>query len=266
MGQGGFITEADTLASANSPDEKESLPMRRFAALSFALLLAGCAGNESFNQWFGLGTDVARNMGYGDSAQAASGIKQALDLGSQRASTSLSVQDGYRAMGYPLSLPAGLQPVADTLRKAGLGSYVTRVESAMNRGAEQAAAEALPVFQQAIRNMTIQDALGIITGGDSAATDYFRGQTESMLRQRYQPIIKSNLESTGFYSQYKSMLDIYNSLPLTSRPNLDVEDHLMNQSLNALFGRMAAEEKMIREAPVARGSALIGAVFGQPSR
>jgi hypothetical protein len=240
--------------------------MHRAVALSLVLLLTGCAGNDAFNQWFGLGTDVARNMGYGDSAQMANGIKQALDLGSQRASGSLSVTDGYRAMGYPLNLPAGLQPVADTLRKAGMGSYVTRVETAMNRGAEQAAAEALPVFQQAIRNMTIQDALGIVTGGDSAATDYFRGQTEAMLRQRYQPILRSNLESTGFYSQYKSMLDIYNSLPLTNRPNLDVEDHLMNQSLNALFGRMAAEEKLIREAPVARGSALIGAVFGQQNR
>ncbi len=237
--------------------------MRRLIAASAFVLLAGCAGNESFNQWFGLGSEVARNMGYGDSAQMASGIKQALELGSQRASSTLSVVGGYRDNGYPLSLPAGLKPVTDTLRKAGMGSYVDRMETAMNRGAEQAAAEAAPVFQQAIRNMTIQDALGIVSGGDSAATDYFRGQTEASLRTRFQPIIQSNLESTGFYNQYKAMLDIYDSLPLTSKPNLDIESHLMAQSLNALFGRMAAEEKLIREAPVARGSALIGAVFGQ---
>lgn len=237
--------------------------MSRISAVFLLALLSGCANNEAFNQWFGLGTQVASNMGYGESAQMASGIKQALELGSQRASTQLSVVNGYKASGYPLSLPSTLQPVANTLRKAGMGSYVDRVEVAMNRGAEQAAAEAAPVFQQAIRNMTISDAVAIIGGGETAATDYFRGQTEASLRQRFQPIIKENLEKTGFYSQYKSMLDVYNALPLTSKPSLDVEEHLMGQSLNALFGRMAAEEKLIREAPIARGSALIGSVFGQ---
>lgn len=239
--------------------------MRAANSLSLLIvisLLGGCASDGS-NSWFNTGTQITRDLGYGDTAQTANAIRQALELGSQRASTSLSAANGYRNNGYPLSLPAGLKPVTDTLRKAGLGSYVDRVETAMNRGAEQAAAEAAPVFQQAIRDMTIQDALGIITGNDSAATDYFRGATESTLRARFQPIIRRNLEDTGFYSQYKSMLDIYNSLPLTSKPDLDVESQLMNQSLNALFGRMAEEEKLIRQAPLARGSALINAVFGQ---
>ncbi|MEE4252056.1 MAG: DUF4197 domain-containing protein, partial [Alcanivoracaceae bacterium] len=185
-----------------------------------------------------------------------------LKLSSQRAGTTLSATDGYRNSGYPLTLPASLKPVADTLRKVGMGGYLDKVDAAMNRGAEQAAAEALPVFQQAITNMTIQDAVDVATGGETAATDYFRGQTEAQLRQRFQPIIRSNLEKTGFYSQYKSMLDTYNALPLTSKPNLDIESEVMNQSLNALFGRMAAEEKMIRQAPLSRGSAMINAVLG----
>ena len=104
--------------------------------------------------------------------------------------------------------------------------------------------------------------MDVAAGGETAATDYFRGQTEAQLRERFQPIIRSNLEKTGFYSQYKSMLDAYNALPLTSKPSLDIEADLMNQSLNALFGRMAAEEKLIREAPLARGSAMINAVLG----
>lgn len=235
--------------------------MRPMIMLCATLALTGCASDGSL-PWLNMGTQVARDLGYGDSAQMANGIKQALDIGSQRASTSLSVENGYAAMGYPLSLPPALQPVTDTLKRVGMGSYVARVETAMYRGAEQAAAEALPVFQQAIRAMTITDALGIVRGDDSAATRYFRDQTESVLRERYQPIIRRNLESTGFYSQYTAMLEVYNALPLTNRPNLDVEDQLLTQSLNALFGRMAEEEKLIREAPVARGSALIGVVFG----
>src|SRR5690554_638862 len=237
--------------------------MRHLAVAALLVLLSGCANNGAFSQWFGLGSEVASNMGYGDSAKVADGIKQALEFGSQQASATLSAQNGYPDSGYPLTLPAGLQPVTSTLRKVGMGSYVTQLEVAMNRGAEQAAAEAVPVFQQAIRNMTIEDALSIISGGDSAATTYFRGQTEASLRQRFAPVIQENLAKTGFYSQYKSMLDVYNALPLTTKPNLDMEDHLMTQSLDALFGRMAAEEKLIREAPMARGSALIGAVFGQ---
>ena len=229
--------------------------------LALPLALTGCATGGD-NPWYGAGKEMARELGVGQSAQATDAVRQVLNLSSQRAGQSLSVTDGYRSEGYPLTLPAQLKPVADTLRKAGLGNYLDRVDAAMNRGAEQAAAEALPVFQDAIRQMTIQDAIDIASGGDSAATDYFRGQTEPQLRQRFQPIIRSNLEKTGFYTQYKAMLDAYNALPLTSKPNLDIEADLMNQSLNALFGRMAAEEKLIREAPLARGSAMINAVLG----
>ncbi|MDF1628428.1 MAG: DUF4197 domain-containing protein [Alcanivoracaceae bacterium] len=238
--------------------------MTRLALLPFfalVALLTGCATGGD-NPWYGASKQMAKEFGLSESAQASDALKQVLKLSSQRAGTTLSATDGYRNSGYPLTLPASLKPVADTLRKVGMGGYLDKVDAAMNRGAEQAAAEALPVFQQAITNMTIQDAVDVATGGETAATDYFRGQTEAQLRQRFQPIIRSNLEKTGFYSQYKSMLDTYNALPLTSKPNLDIESEVMNQSLNALFGRMAAEEKMIRQAPLSRGSAMINAVLG----
>lgn len=238
--------------------------MTRLALLPFLALIAtltGCATGGD-NPWYGASKQMAKELGIGESSQASDALKQVLKLSSQRAGTTLSATDGYRSNGYPLTLPAALKPVSDTLRKVGMGSYMDKVDSAMNRGAEQAAAEAIPVFQQAISNMTIQDAVDVATGGETAATDYFRGQTEAQLRTRFQPIIRSNLEKTGFYSQYKTMLDTYNALPLTSKPNLDIESEVMNQSLNALFGRMAAEEKLIRQAPLARGSAMINAVLG----
>lgn len=238
--------------------------MTRLVLLSFLALIAMLAGctTGGDNPWYGASKQMAKELGLSESSQASDALKQVLKLSSQRAGTALSASEGYRSSGYPLTLPAALKPVADTLLKAGMGSYLEKVDSAMNRGAEQAAAEAIPVFQQAISNMTIQDAVDVATGGETAATDYFRGQTEAQLRARFQPIIRSNLEKTGFYTQYKSMLDVYNALPLTNKPGLDIEADVMNQSLNALFGRMAAEEKLIREAPLARGSAMINAVLG----
>ncbi len=236
--------------------------MRLVLMLTTTLFLGACAPQAGLQPWLDAGVQAARDQGLSQPATMATGIRQLLDLSSLRASAALAAPGGYAAAGFKLSLPPALQPVANTLNKVGLGSYVSRLETAMNRGAEQAAAEALPVFQQAIREMSISDALGIVAGGESAASQYFRAQTEASLRARYQPILRRNLESTGYYSQYQSALDKYKRLPLAKKPDLDIESQLLEQSLNALFGRMAAEEKLIRAAPLARGSELIGTVFG----
>lgn len=236
-------------------------PLLFAAVLASGLFVSGCA-NENFNQWFSLGADTASNLGYGDSATLAKGIKQALELGSERASASLSATNGFANTGYKIELPAAYQNVATMLKSVGMGSYVTQLETSINRGAEKAAAEALPVFKTAIRNMTVSDALGIVRGNETAATDYFRGQTETSLRAKFQPIIQNSLKETGFYDQYKTLLTAYEKLPLTSKPNLDIESQVMEQSMDALFARIAEEEKLIRANPVGRGSELLGVVFG----
>ena len=235
--------------------------MRRVTILIFVAALAGCESNPAMEQWLGLGTQVARDMGYGDQAELVSGVKQTLDIASERSAALLSSDGGYARAGYPITLPASVQPVAGTLRKVGLGAYVDRVEVAMRDGAQAAAAEAVPVFRQTIQGMSVTDALGIIRGGEHAATDYFRAQTESTLRARYQPIIQANLEKTGFYDQYRAMLKVYASIPLTEKPNLDLEQVVLDQALEGLFGRMAVEEARIRQDPVGTGSALLGKVF-----
>ncbi|MGB1220674.1 MAG: DUF4197 family protein, partial [Alcanivoracaceae bacterium] len=134
--------------------------MKTRLILLSALVLgsAGCA-NGNYSEWFNVGSQVASDMGYGEQADVAGGIKQALALGSERAATTLSADGGYSRAGYPISLPQQLQPVADTLRKVGMGSYVDKVEAAMNDGAEKAAAESVPVVKQAISEMTVTDAL-----------------------------------------------------------------------------------------------------------
>jgi len=137
-----------------------------------------------------------------------------------------------------------------------------QVESLMNQGAEKAAVEAKAVFVDAVRNMSVTDALGIVRGNSTAATDYFRAQTEASLRQRYLPIIQQNLQQIGFYNQYQQLLGTYKMLPIANKPDLDLEQHVLNAALDGLFKQVGVEEQLIRKDPVGRGSQIIGAVFG----
>jgi hypothetical protein len=230
--------------------------------LALPLSLAAC--NATLPQIAETGANVASAAGYNNQAQLVRGIKEALELGSNRAATSLSATGGYANNPlYRIELPANLQPITGKLRQLGLGSQLDRVESLMNQGAEKAAIEAKTVFIDAVRNMSVTDALGIVRGNNTAATDYFRTQTETSLRQRYLPIIKQNLQQIGFYNQYQQLLGTYNMLPLANKPSLDLEQHVLNMALDGLFKQVAQEEQLIRKDPVGRGSQIIGAVFGQ---
>ncbi|HCS65870.1 MAG TPA: DUF4197 domain-containing protein [Cellvibrio sp.] len=228
-----------------------------------ALPLSLMACNATLPQIAETGANVASAAGYNNQAQLVRGIKEALELGSNRAATSLSANGGYANNPlYRIELPANLQPIASKLRQLGLGGQMDKVESLMNKGAEKAAIEAKAVFVDAVRNMSVTDALGIVRGNSTAATDYFRSQTEASLRQRYLPIIKENLQEIGFYNQYQQMLSTYKMLPIANKPDLDLEQHVLNQALNGLFKQVAVEEQLIRKDPVGRGSQIIGAVFG----
>lgn len=231
--------------------------MKQYWVVAGIIVLAGCQNMDAVSPWIDVGNQVARNAGYDTDSRLASGIKETLHTSTDRASSRLSQRGAFN-----LQLPAAARPVANSLRQFGFGSYVDQLETAMNRGAEQAVAEAAPVFKQAISNMTVNDALGIIRGGDTAATNYFRAQTESALRRRYQPIVESNLRKTGFYDQYKSMLAVYDKLPIANKPGMDLERHVIDSSMATLFSRIGEEEALIRRDPVARGSVLIGQVFG----
>lgn len=237
----------------------------RTCLLLMPLSLVAC--NATLPQIAETGAAVASAAGYNNQAQLIRGIKEALELGSGRAASSLSAVGGYaNSSQYRIGLPANLQPIASSLRQLGLGSQLDRVESLMNQGAEKAAVEAKGIFVDAVRNMSVTDALGIVRGSETAATDYFRRQTEASLRQRYAPIIKENLQQIGFYSQYQQLLSTYNMLPIANKPSLDLEQHVLNMALDGLFKQVAVEEQLIRKDPVGRGSQIIGSVFGSTQR
>jgi len=231
--------------------------VKKLLPIAIALILAGCQNMESATPWINMGNQMAKNAGYNTEEKLAAGIKEALIKGTDVAASQLS-QEGAMNM----KLPKAADPVTNTLRKFGLGSYVDQLEKAMNRGAEKAVASGAPVFKNAINAMSVDDALGIIQGGDTAATTYFRGETESSLRERFQPIVEDNLRQTGFYDQYQTMLGAYDKLPLTNKPSLDLESYVIDNSMNELYTRIGEQETLIRQNPMQQGSALIGTVFG----
>ena len=232
-----------------------------FATLAAALVLTGCSTlqNADLDSILGGGTD-----GGLDEATVLAGLKEALMVGSGNASTQTSTVDGF--LGNELiriTMPDQLQGAASTLRTVGLGTYVDELEVAMNRAAEQAAGEARQIFWSAVASITIADAFAILRGHDTAATEYFRDQTEDQLRARFAPIVAEKTESVGLGQLYGQLSGAYEGLPLTGKPELvDLDAYVTDRALNGLFTVLAEEEQAIRHDPVARTTDLLRRVFG----
>jgi hypothetical protein len=195
---------------------------------------------------------------------AAAGLREALSVGTQNAVGKLSSPGGFaKDVALRLATPPALKDAASTLRKVGMGSLVDTLEDRMNVAAEQAVAQAAPVFVDAIKAMTIQDALGLVNGGPNAATNYFRKHTESALAAKFKPIINTEIQKVGALKAYGDLVQSYNAIPLTKKVNLNLDDYVLNQSMNGLFSTLAKEEGKIRADPVARTSELLRQVFGK---
>ncbi len=235
--------------------------MLRHVSLAIALFTLAACGNLS--QVLSTGAQVSQAAGYSP-AQLNNAVKDALRLSVDRAVADLGRAGGYSENSqWRLGLPESVRPVADTLRQFGLAGPLNQVEGLMNRGAELAAAEAKGAFLTALQDMAIEDAVGIIRGGDTAATEYFRSATETQLSMRYKSIMQSQLRQVGFYDQYQQVLSTYKTLPIANKPELDLEAYAVRQGMQALYGQIAEEEQKIRANPAQQGTALIGAIFRQ---
>lgn len=225
-----------------------------------ALLLATSCKTTDLNRVL---DTIGGNQGLSNETVVA-GLKQALEVGTKNSVNSTNKPGGFS--NNPLikiAVPEELDNAASALRKVGLGSYVNNFEGQMNRAAEKASGQAKDVFIGAISSMSIADAWGILRGGDNAATDYFRNRTQTNLERRFQPIITSSMEKVGFYNDYKQLLGAYEKLPFSDKPNMNIEDYVMQETLDGLFTLVAQEEKKIRDNPVARTTELLQKVFSQ---
>lgn len=217
-------------------------------------LLQGCA---SIDDWPGSMADS------GAEGRIEAGLKQALEVGSQRAVDRVGRIDGYFAdPGLRIPLPEAIEPAASQLRRLGLSRQLDELELAMNRAAEQAASEAVIVFTQTIRQLRPSDARAILNGDDDAATQFLRHTASPTLTRRYQPIVANALDQVQAYQHYRELAERWNRLP-TGRPlDFNLEDYVTERALDGLFQALADEERRIRRDPAARTTALLREIFG----
>jgi uncharacterized protein YceK len=231
--------------------------MKRYLLLflSAGLLSTGCGSLTSITGYPGSYTET----------EASEGIRQALSQGTGIAISNLNRQDGFFGnQAYKLFLPPDASKIEYTLRDLGLGSIVDRAILQINRAAESAVGEAKPIFVDAIRQMTIADAINIVRGERDAATQYFKDKTTEKLITAFSPIIKEALDRTNATRYYGDAINAYNKLPTTfNKINPDLPSYVTQKAVTALFDQIAQEEANIRANPAARTTEILKKVFGK---
>lgn len=208
----------------------------------------------------GTGTAVTRD-------EVASGLKQALEVGINKGSSQASQTDGfYKNSLIRIPFPPDVQKIENTLRQIGLGSEVDRFVMTLNRGAEDAAKSAAPIFVSAIKQMTIQDAWAILKGDKDAATQYLKRTTSSQLQAAFMPVIQKSLEKTNATRHYTDLVTRYNQIPLVQKVNPNLDEYATEKAMDGLFQLIAQEEANIRENPVARTTELLRKVFSNQNQ
>jgi len=206
--------------------------------------------------------------------QIDQGLKQALSVGAERAVEILGKSGGFLNDGsVRIPLPGALETVGKTLRSVGQGHYVDQFETTVNRAAEQAVPQTLDIVKKTVQGMTLEDVRGILNGGDDAATKFLRERAGGDLHQAIKPIIANATDQAGATSAYKNLVDqgggalgglagSLGGLLGTSQPSsLDLDEYVTGKTLDGLFLKLAAEEKAIRENPLARSTDLLKKVF-----
>lgn len=205
---------------------------------------------------------VAAQRSLSDSKIIA-GLKEALDVGVGNAVDLTGRADGFfRNAAIKILLPKQLTTVAKTLRAVGQGPLVDEFELSMNRAAERAAPQARRIFVGAIKQMSFNDARRILTGGDTAATDYFKERTADELSRAFGPIVERAMDDVGATRKYKDLTRSLQNLPFGRAQSLDIDDYVVGKALDGLFYMVGEEEKKIRRNPVARVSSILQEVFG----
>ena len=232
--------------------------MKKFYVLGILFLFSftGCETAKSILD------SVATGNGSLTNAEVVQGLKTALQLGTDSATTKLSALNGfYKDALVKIAMPPEAQKVEKTLRDIGLGSLVDKAVLSMNRAAEDASKYVGNTFISAIKQMTIQDAFGILRGGNTAATDYLKQKTTAQLTADFKPIISKSLENTNATKYWSDVFSAYNKL--SNKPvNTDLTAYVTEKALDGLFYKIGLEEQDIRKNPAARVTDILKKVFG----
>ena len=196
-------------------------------------------------------------------AEVGSGLKAALTRGAEVAVQQLGRKDGfYGSAKWRIPLPPALQKTESLMRLAGMGSQADQLDLAINRAAEAAVPEAKTLLVQAVKSMTLQDAKGILTGGDEAATQYFQRKTDAPLTSKFLPIVARATDKVGLAQTYNRFAGQAAQFGLIQQDQASIQSYVTKEALKRLYTAIGEEEKAIRADPVGTGSKLISKVFG----
>ncbi|NOR27165.1 MAG: DUF4197 family protein [Lutibacter sp.] len=194
--------------------------------------------------------------------QIAGGLKEALNKGISNQVSDLAVKDGfYKNELTKILLPEELQKVDNTLRKIGLSKLADEGLKVLNRAAEDAVSEAIPIFVDAIKGMTFTDAKNILLGDKNAATQYLKTTTSEALYQKFNPIINNSFKKVGADKIWTDLITKYNNLPLTKDVNPDLTDYVTGEALKGVYRMVEVEENEIRTKFSSRSTDLLRKVF-----
>ncbi len=196
--------------------------------------------------------------------EAGSAIKEALAKGVANGIANLNKTDGFFGNElYKLLLPPDAVKIGNTLRAIGLGPQVDQAILQINRSAEKAVGYAAPIFVNAIKQMTLTDAINLVKGGNNSATEFFKSKTTDQLKAAFSPVVEGSLDSTSATRYYSDIVNTYNKLPTTfNKVNPNLQDYVTTMAVNALFDQIGKEEAAIRANPAARTTDILKKVFG----
>jgi Protein of unknown function (DUF4197) len=198
-----------------------------------------------------------------DDAKIASGLKEALSVGTQKAVRLVDKPGGYLDNeAIKILLPQNLRPVEKVLRGLGQGEKIDEFVASMNHAAESAAPEAEKIFGDAVKAMTIDDARRLLNGGDTSITEYFKSKTSTELATAFRPHVEAAMNKNGVTQQYQQLVGQVPKMPFGNSSSMDINTYVVNKALDGLFYMLGQQEKEIRTNPAARSTALLKQVFG----
>ncbi|MEX0312970.1 MAG: DUF4197 domain-containing protein [Allomuricauda sp.] len=230
--------------------------MRRLLLCFLAFQLFSCAElQQVVNQ-------LPQNTPGIGNEEIARGLKEALNFGIEKQVNKLTVKDGFfKNQLVKILLPDELKKVDKTLRDVGLGKLADEGLRILNRAAEDAVKEATPIFVDAVKGISFNDAKQILLGSDNAATSYLEGSTRAKLYEKFNPVIKNSFNKVGADQIWSNIITKYNNLPLTNDVNPDLTDYTTEKALNGVFTMIAVEEKEIRTKLSSRTTDLLKKIF-----
>jgi hypothetical protein len=230
-------------------------------ALSFVALPASAQLDKILG---GLGKSATSGNAANSDSKIASGLKEALTIGTTNAVKLTGTTDGYfKNELIKIVLPPKLRTAEKGLRLVGAGPQLDEFVLGMNRAAEKAAPEATKYFKEAILNMTFSDAKGILSGGDTAATDFFKSKTSAQLTTAFRPHVEAAMGQLQITKQFDGIMTSLKKVPFMKAESFDINDYVVQQAINGLFIMVGQEEKKIRKDPAAQVTSLLKDVFGR---